>query len=290
MAENERQEQQAQANIVDPGATQQTQAETQAETQVTEALDPRGVPYKNTVAELERKLKEQGELNTQYQTVLGQYQAQQQTQPQPVAQPVKTGDDDILGQYSDQDRKAIELIARKVANEAAEQTGYRFMQQATVQNDLADNTELMEEARKQYGLFKQNQYWAKQDDLLIQDRAVAEAKNVLLAKKSAAANQQAVTDANRAAAQGATLPNTSGQSAVVETKEDREAWINKWQQQWENVAMMKKFHRGVEQGSPEWLKLFREYAEEAWNPTIFSGTSAVGTAYRHLEQQQQERS
>ncbi len=277
-------------NIVDPGATPAVPA---TEATPTEPLDARGVPYKNTVAELERKLKEQGELNTQYQTVLGQYQAQQQTQPQPVAQPVKTGDDDVLGQYSDQDRKAIEIIAGRVARQAAEETGYRFVQQAQHQNELADNTELMEEARKQYGLFKQNQYWAKQDDLLIQDRAIAEAKNVLLAKKSATANQQAVTDANRAAAQGATLPNTSGQSAVVETKEDREAWINKWQQQWENVAMMKKFHRGVEQGSPEWQKLFREYAEEAWNPTIFSGTSAVGSAYRHLEQQQgtqQERS
>ena len=287
MAEVNREDPQVEPNIVDPGSTQQTQTETQ----VTEALDPRGVPYKNTVAELERKLNEAAAINQQYQTVLGERQAQQQVQAQPA--PVKTVDDDVLSQYSDQDRKAIEIIARKVANEAAEQTGYRFMQQATLQNDLADNTELMEEARKQYGLFKQNQYWAKQDDLLIQDRAVAEAKNVLLAKKSAAANQQAVTDANRAAAQGATLPNTSGQSAVVETKEDREAWINKWQQQWENVAMMKKFHRGVEQGSPEWQKLFREYAEEAWNPTIFSGTSAVGTAYRHLEQQQgtqQERS
>ncbi|KKL17483.1 hypothetical protein LCGC14_2485130, partial [marine sediment metagenome] len=75
--------------------------------------------------------------------------------------------------------------------------------------------------------------------------------------------------------------------------EDREAWINKWKEQWENIAMMKKFHRGVEQNSPEWIKLFQEYAEEAWKPTIFSGTSAVGTAYRHLEQQQgtqQERS
>ena len=183
MAEVNREDPQVEPNIVDPGSTQQTQTETQ----VTEALDPRGVPYKNTVAELERKLNEAAAINQQYQTVLGERQAQQQTQPQPVAQPVKTGDDDILGQYSDQDRKAIEIIARKVANEAAEQTGYRFMQQATLQNDLADNTELMEEARKQYGLFKQNQYWAKQDDLLIQDRAVAEAKNVLLAKKSAAA-------------------------------------------------------------------------------------------------------
>ena len=282
MAEVNREDPQSEPNIVDPGASPATA--TQTDTTPAEPVDARGVPFKNTVAELERKLNEAAAINAQYQTVLGERQAQQQAQAQPA--PVKTVDDDVLNQYSDQDRKAIEIIARKVANEAAEQTGYRFMQQATLQNDLADNTELMEEARKQYGLFKQNQYWAKQDDLLIQDRAVAEAKNVLLAKKSVTANQQAVTDANRAAAQGATLPNTSGQSAVVETKEDREAWINKWKEQWENIAMMKKFHRGVEQNSPEWIKLFQEYAEEAWLPTIFSGTSAVGTAYRHLEQQQ----
>ena len=270
-------------NIVDPGASPAAPVAT--DTPSAEPLDARGVPYKNTVAELERKLNEAASLNQQYQTVLGERQAQQQAQVQPT--PAKpSGDDDVLSNYSDQDKQAIRILAKQVAKEEAEQTGYRFMQQATLQNDLADNTELMEEARKQYGLFKRNQYWAKQDDLLIQDRAVAEAKNVLLAKKGAAASAQALTDANRAGAQGATLPNTSGQSAVVETKEDREAWINKWQQQWENVAMMKKFHRGVEQGSPEWQKLFREYAEEAWNPTVFSGTSAVGSAYRHLEQQQ----
>ena len=170
-------------NIVDPGAAPAAPVAT--DTPPVEPLDARGVPYKNTVAELERKLSESASLNQQYQTVLGERQAQQQAQA--VAAPVKpSGDDDVLSQYSDQDKQAIRILAKQVAKEEAEQTGYRFMQQATLQNDLADNTELMEEARKQYGLFKQNQYWAKQDDLLIQDRAVAEAKNVLLAKKSAA--------------------------------------------------------------------------------------------------------
>jgi hypothetical protein len=272
-------------DIVDSGAAPVVITDTPP----AEPLDARGVPYKNTVAELERKLKEKEELNTQYQTVLGQYQAQQQqvqTQTQAVTQPAKAGDDDILGQYSEQDRKAIEIIAARVARTEAEKTGYRFVQQAAHQNVLADNSELMEEARKQYSTFKQNQVWAQVDDILVQDRAIAEAEKVLLAKKNVAASQQAVTDANRQGAASANLPNTSGQS--VEPPEDKEAWVKKWKEQWENVAMMKKFHRGVEQNSPEWIKLFQEYAEEAWNPTIFSGTSAVGQAYRELSQQQQQ--
>jgi hypothetical protein len=284
MAEVNREDPQPQPNIVDPGA-----APVITDTPPAEPLDARGIPFKNTVAELERKLKEKEELNTQYQTVLGQYQAQQQqaqTQTQAVTQPAKTGDDDILGQYSEQDRKAIEIIAARVARTEAEKTGYRFVQQAAHQNALADNTELMEEARKQYSAFKQNQVWAQVDDILVQDRAIAEAEKVLLAKKNVAASQQAVTDANRQGAAGANLPNTSGQS--VETPEDKEAWVKKWMQQWENISMFKKFERGVDINSPEGQKLFKGYADEAWNPTIFSGTSAVGQAYRELSQQQQQ--
>ncbi|KKL61164.1 hypothetical protein LCGC14_2198020, partial [marine sediment metagenome] len=143
MAEVNREDPQSEPNIVDPGASPAAPAVPATDTPPAEPLDARGVPYKNTVAELERKLSEAAAINQQYQTVLGERQAQQQAQA--VATPVKpSGDDDVLAQYSDQDKQAIRILAKQVANEAAEQTGYRFMQQATLQNDLADNTELME--------------------------------------------------------------------------------------------------------------------------------------------------
>jgi len=224
-----------------------------------DAVDESGVPYKNRAAEFERKFKEQEELNRQYQIALGAQQRQQA----PVA-PVAVSDDldELEKQFDEPTRKYIDRKIRKVAAEVAEQTGYKFVSQAGVQNELQSDPEIMQEAQRQYQALATNPLWRSADDVLKQEKAVDAAKAVVFARRAAKGKEtqteEARVAAERALANGASLPGTRG--APPQQPTNREEAIKAFMANPEKQAMFEKMS-GVDPNTEAGKRRFRRAAE-----------------------------
>ena len=241
-----------------------------------EPVDEAGIPYKNRLAEYERKLAEANDREQRYMAALGQ-----QRQQSPAVDP----DADLESRFDDTTRKYVNRVVEKRATEIAENIGYKMMTQVNHTNILSANQELMEEARKSYQSLKANPLWSKVDDVLVQDRAITEARLNLATKQKAAQTaqqtQQATMDASRAQAAGATLPGTSG--APTQLASDKEKFIKEFMADPENRSWITKGDR-IDPDSPEGQKLLRETAELNWKePIRFTG--ATGAAYRAITNQ-----
>lgn len=192
-----------------------SEAATVIEAPPPEPTDASGVPYKNRIAEYERKLAERDEMMQRYQQVLGTYQQQQQ-QPAP-SRP------DVTAKFDGETQEFVRSIAREVANEA----GQKFILKSQLQDSYADQ-ELVREATPIYARLKAGS-WANVPNELVEDRAFAEARAVVAARKQQAAtqsqSQQVVAQANRNAA-GASLPTATGGGPVAAQQIDAAKWLD----------------------------------------------------------------
>ena len=148
-----------------------------------ESLDDRGVPWKNTVAELNRKLAESEsarqqvtDLNQQYQVALGQ-----QKNPAPAA-PAPTSDlsekfDDVTTQY-------IQQEARKIANEEATKVAYGMARGAELAKVLED-PDIRTEAVSEYNALKANPMYVGKDDMELQYLATNSARATVAERRLA---------------------------------------------------------------------------------------------------------
>lgn len=229
------------------------------------ALDPTGVPWENRVAEWKRKAETEAGLNEQYKVALGQLQQQRQvTPPAPV-----TDDLDELGkQFDEPTKKYVTGLIQREARKIAEETGYKFVSQAAVQNELQADPEIMAEARSQYAALNTNPLWARADDVLKQEHAVAAAKNVVLGRRNGKATQTQTKEAQFAAERGmaaaAGVPRTAGSPPPPETS--KEQFVKDFMADPESRdAFSMAYGRHLNPDSPEGQKAFKEAAEIAYN-------------------------
>lgn len=215
-----------------------------------EPLDERGVPYKNRIAEYERKLSEQQALNQQYQQVLGQYM-----QPQPAAPAAKP---DVRQKF---DAETLEFV-RSVADEIAEQKARQFILRQQVQEQLAD-VDVVNEARPIYARLRTGA-WATMPDELVQERALSEARLNLELKRAKAAQtaqtQQQMSQANRAPAAAASLPPTMGGTA---TPTQDTQFVRDFLASPERRKQFRQFYPQLDLNSAEGQQKFRKIALNA---------------------------
>jgi hypothetical protein len=245
-----------------------------------EPLDERGVPYKNRVAELERKLQEEKDEKLRYMQVLGQ-QRTQQPQPQPSYQQTASNADDELfndpeylqveaGMTEDSKRfvrTGLKRIGERIAERVAERVGYKFLSNAQVQNDLSADVEIQKEAQAQYQALFTNPLWARADDVLKQQQAVTAAKAVVNARRLAAAQKTQADkqnfDANRDMAGAANLPRTGG-GQPQPTGDEKKKFIESFIANEENIATFRHMDRHFDPNTELGKKRLLETAEEAW--------------------------
>lgn len=246
-----------------------------------EALDPTGVPWKNRVAEAQRKAEEAearrqevAQENERYRQELGRVR----TQPQPPAEAARTAKtlDEMEGTFDAPTRQYLQELRKHfetVAKQTAEQTGYGLMTDVSHTTVLQQDAELLEETKRQMALLNNNPLWVNADDRLKRDRAIEGAKAVLNAKRAAKPPAPTTPPPGN-------LPPTH-RGAPQPTPDDKQAFLAEWKAEPENVKMFNMFYRGTDINSPEGQKLYNTVAEEAWNGTIFTG--AVATAAKALK-------
>lgn len=254
-----------------------------------DALDPDGVPWKNRVSEWQRKAQEAEALVENYKVALGAQTQQRQTAP---PAPVPDNLDELEKQFDEPTRRYIDQKIRRVAQEVAEQTGYKFVSQAGVQNELQADPEIAQEAQKQYQALATNPLWARADDVLKQEHAVTAAKAVVNARRMSKGREtqteEARREAERALANGASLPGTRGASPPQpKTKEE---YIKTFMADAQNVADFRTaYGRKLDPFSAEGQKAFREAAEIAYDvgpKGMWGGKTAVAT--RILEEENRQ--
>ncbi len=265
-----------------------------------EALDESGVPWKNRVAEWERKAKEQEALNEQYRIALGAQQPRQA----PSA-PVVLDDDEL---FNDQEYLAVEQgftpdvqklirtglkrIGGRIADRAAKRTGYEFVSQAGVQNEMQDS-EVAQEARQQYAALANNPLWSQVPDVLKQEHAVAMAGKIVNARRvskgQTTQTEEARVAAERALAGGASLPNSRGGAPPAQPK-SREEYVKQFISDPQNIADFRTaYGRALDPNSEKGQKAFREAAEIAYDvgpKGMWGGKTAVAT--RILEEENRQ--
>jgi len=208
-------------------------------------LDATGVPYKNRIAEYERKLAEAAQLNQQYQQVLGQY-----SQPLAVQRP------DPASKFDAETIAFVREEARKIAAE----TGHKMMTRMDAQEQLRD-PELFAEADKVFRTLKSNPLWSTVDEVLLTQHAVESAKATLNARKLQAATQNAgnaaLTAANRAQAPVGGLPPTTG-GGPIPTQDSQ--FVRDFMSNPESRGMFKKMFPQLSLDSPEGQAKLRKIA------------------------------
>ena len=231
--------------------------------------------WQTKAAQLEQELRT-------YQQQMGAYIQQQQQQYRPPAPPTADRYSQLASKFDAETLELIDLAAERKAQKIAEETGHRFVTQQQHRQLLEGDQELLAEGNKVYAALKANPLWASQPEVIIQDRAIMEARLNLTQRKQQLSQtyqaQQQVTQANRQQSQVANLPGTGNQPAVVDEKE---RFIRTWMAQPESVEMYKRFNRGLDINSPEGQAKFRKVAETAWKPVQFGG--AVGLAMNALQ-------
>jgi len=231
--------------------------EVPAETTVTEAVDERGVPYKNLVAELERKLGEAAEQNTKYQQALGYY-AQQYQAPAPQPAPVA---EDVEARFDEPTKKFVTQVAAREAKRIA----YELVTQANAQQNIGNDQEIQQEATRWYQALKVNPLYSTDSDIKVWDRAVAEARVSVLGRRMEAASKATAAATVRDAAAATQLPPTRGNNEPSAT--DRDKFIAEFIKDDENRRMVRKLDR-VDPDSEEGQRLLKETAELNWREPI----------------------
>lgn len=238
----------------------------------TELLDDRGVPLKNKIAELERKLQDAITnnqtatlLNEQYQRELGRLLATQQ-QPQPQASP------DVLSQFDEPSKQMVRRIAMEVAQEVRDGT----LHTAQLNNDLS-NPEVRKLAEQHFQTMQQNPFYARQPREAQQEIAVLRAKVDYQAL-------QTKTGAGQPAPPSAIPANTTGLPSTgdnpVQTANDKEKYIREFMAD----PAQRRFVQGgwkMNPDSPEGQAKLKSIAETAWggvdlSPKIGLAVQAMG--------------
>lgn len=220
-----------------------------------EPVDESGVPFKNRIAELTRKLGEEAQerqrveaQNLLYQQQLGQYVAQQR--------PVTPATDDLEGKFDEETRKFV----AKVARQQAEEVGYSLIGRARTQQDISNDT-IRQLAQAEFAALGNDPYYAAMPEQAREVIAVERAKYKYLEQTSKTTSQQnaqtVVNDANRAMAGAGNLPSTQGNETVLS---DRETSIKRWMDNPVNKDFFKRFH-GIDADSAEGKILYRKDAE-----------------------------
>lgn len=256
-----------------------------------EATDSNGVPWKNRVAEWERKAKEAEALNEQYKVALGQLTQQRQAAPNPA--PVTDDLEELGKQFDEPTKKFVVGMIQREARKIAEETGYKFVSQANVQTELQADPEILKEAQSQYAALATNPLWRNADDVLKQEKAVDAAKAVVLARRMAAGKQtqteQARQQAERELAAGGNLPGTRG--SPTQQPKSKEEYIKTFMADQQNIADFRTaYGRRLDPFSPEGQKAFREAAEIAYNTGpagMWGGKSAVAMRVLREEENHQ---
>ncbi len=238
-----------------------------------EPMDETGVPYKNRVAEMNRKLEDANRLNQEYQLQLGRLMAQQQVPPK-VDEPLEDKFDDVT-------RKYVEATAQKVA----EQVAHRFISQAQVSQTVNADPELLNIAKEEYGQLKANPYYSNLRDDQLQAFAVASAESKLLKKRGStqqdANRAAALRDAAKLQAEGASLPDTG--SSLPSGSVNKEEFIKKFKANDDQRAMVQSYWE-VDPDSMEGQLHLQRAAEKAFSGGQFQSSKIVNEVMRQIRQ------
>lgn len=225
-----------------------------------DAVDEHGVPWKNRVAEAQRKLQEQIDLNTQYQQALGRFQQTAQPQTTPTQGKYTY---ELNGEKYELDAPTAKIV-EKIAEEVANRTAHSFVGRAQMQQEASD-PEILNEARTIYqNEVLQSPFMAQWNDDARQGWAIKEAQVRVLNRKSQAASQQSSSQALQAAAsaqaQAASLPSTQ---AGGSSNTDKETYIRNFIADPASRAYLKSMHE-LDPDSPEGQEKLKVVAEYAW--------------------------
>ena len=217
-----------------------------------EPLDERGVPYKNRVAEYERKLSEAAERQEKYENLLGQMAAQQRQAAPPSPAPQTLFDDET--------QRFVDERSRKIAQEVA----YAMLSRAQLVQE-ANDPEIQKEAKAEFQAISQNPAYATWTQDQREVLAVKNAKIAVLGKRLEAGKQQgtqqALQDAAAAQAAGATLPGTS--LADKSKGQDKETYIKAFVADPDERNRVRKMYK-LDPDSQQGQEKLRRVAEFAW--------------------------
>ncbi|MDP2734712.1 MAG: hypothetical protein Q8P12_00735 [bacterium] len=247
-----------------------------------EALDETGVPYKNRVAELQRRLEAEQGLNQRYQQALGQ-------ERRPQAPPPATQSGayflEVNGQKHEFDAASVALV-RKLAEEIADQKANSIVGRAQLSNEVSD-TEVRAEAENIYrNEVLSNQFYASWNDDAKQAIAIKEARARVFQKRYEAAKKGTLSKAQAEAAQvqaaGASLPGTSGTASPSQTSKEQyiKEFIKENQTDPGKVKIFRSFYQGLDPLSAEGIEKLKRSAEMAYGGLEFGGKT--GAAIEHL--------
>ena len=135
-----------------------------------EPVDENGVPWKNRVAEWQRKTeeaearaKENADLVAQYKVVLGQ----QRTNPPPTERAaINRSLDEMEKTFPPETQEYLRALRTWVQEEAkktSEQTGYGLMTDVSHTTALQQDAELLEETKRQMAMLNNHPLWAAAD-------------------------------------------------------------------------------------------------------------------------------
>lgn len=245
-----------------------------------EPVDERGVPLKNRIAELERKLQDAvtqstsvAEQNEQYQRELGRLIAAQQQTAQPQSQAP-----DILSQFDEPSKQMVRQIAKQVA----EEVGYSMMGRAQLTQELSGSQEVRKLAEQHFQTMLSNPYYARQPREALEEIAVLRAKVDYQALQAKAGTQQSAqqlqANANQQLAGNTGLPSTGDNPP--QTANDKDKFIREFMAD----PIQRKFVQGgwkMNPDSPEGQAKLRSIAETAWSgvdlsPKIGLAVQAMG--------------
>jgi len=229
-----------------------------------DAVDESGVPWKNRLAELGRKLDEERRLNQQYQQVLGQRQAP----AQPPAQPGKKNWEEVFDPTS---LAAVREMATEIANQEAKKVAFSMLARARVNQDIGEDPKLRELAQGEYAALTSDPYYSQHATEILEELAVSRARNKLSAQQhqaQTAQNQQAaVQAANQSLLGASTLPGT--QRTEPGTGQGKDDYIKKFMADPDQHKFLKSMYQ-LDPLSPEGQKKLREVAEQGWKGSNIS--------------------
>ena len=231
-----------------------------------EPVDESGVPYRNRVAEMKRKLEEQEALNRRYQIEMGAMQQRYQAPPEKKPEP----------QWADEDsRILVERAVEKKANE--------IMQRAQISQQLND-PELNTLAQQEYAQIINNPIYANLSDIDKQEKAVDRATIKLLRGKQQTValqnTQQVLAQAAQAQAAGASLPGTGG-GGPISPADDKARFIKKFMEDDIQRTMVREYW-DTDPDSEEGQKHLRGAAERAFGGAQFSSSKLMSEAIKQL--------
>jgi hypothetical protein len=190
----------------------------------------------------------------------------------------------LLSKFDDETKQMVRTLAAEIAREQATQIKHQTIAEMRIQDELQKDAELLPEARQQFALLSADPIWSGMPEAAKNQYAIANAKAVLAERRrttqQAAQLQSAQQTVNRQQAAGAGLPGTGGAPSLGQNA-DKETYIKNWMSDPETLRLFKSFERGVDINSPEGQAKLRQYAENAWTPTVFGG--AVGVAMKNIE-------